>query len=151
MRLIAGKTVMELGCGNGRFTKVASQSAKMVYGLDWARSNLFDDSFENVIFVQSDALKADFPKVDVACSGDVLEHFKPDDVPNLIQKLHESAEINFHVIACYDDKHSHLTIQPKEWWLAQFQKLDPAYKLFNDGGEKRDIAIISNLVGAGGA
>ncbi len=144
MKIIDGKTVMELGCGNGRFTQIAGQSAKHVYGLDWARSQLFDDSADNVEFVQADALKANFPKVDVACSGDVLEHFKPEDVPGLLAKLHDCATVNFHVIACYDDKHSHLTVESKEWWLAQFQKLDPSYRLLNAGSEKRQVAIVSN-------
>ena len=147
MQMIGGKTVMELGCGNGRFTQVASETAKHVYGLDWARSQLFDDSSDNVEFVQADALKATFPTVDVACSGDVLEHFKPEDILGLIAKLHECATVNFHVIACYDDKHSHLTIESKEWWLDAFQKHDKAYKLFNAGSEKRQVAIVSNWAG----
>lgn len=145
--LIAGKTVMELGCGNGRFTEIARKTAKHVYGLDWARSDLFDDSAENVEFMQADALKATFPKVDIACSGDVLEHFAPGDMSGLLARLHECATVNFHVIACYDDKHSHLTIEPKEWWLEQFQKLDGSYRLLNSDDAvsgKRLIAVISN-------
>lgn len=144
MTLIAGKTVMELGCGNGRFTSKAAETAAQVYGVDWAKSPQFDDSPDNVTFIQADALKAELPKADIACSGDVLEHFRPEDVPGLVKKLHECATVNYHVIACYDDKHSHLTIEPKEWWLEQFAAHDPNYKLLNDGTEKREIAIVSN-------
>ncbi|QKV18816.1 class I SAM-dependent methyltransferase [Oricola thermophila] len=142
--LIAGKTVMELGCGNGRFTAKAAKTAAHVHGVDWARSPQFDDSPDNVTFVQADALKAELPKADVACSGDVLEHFRPEDIPALVRKLHASAPVNYHVIACYDDKHSHLTVKPKEWWLEQFAVHDPNYRLLNDGTEKREVAIVSN-------
>ena len=144
MTLIAGKTVLELGCGNGRFTSKAAETAAQVYGVDWARSPQFDDSPENVTFIQADALTATLPSADVACSGDVLEHFKPEDVPGLVKKLHNCATVNYHVIACYDDKHSHLTVMPKEWWLSQFAAHDPKYRLLNDGSEKRAIAIVSN-------
>ena len=144
MTLIAGKTVLELGCGNGRFTSKAAETAAQVYGVDWARSPQFDDSPENVTFIQADALTATLPSADVACSGDVLEHFKPEDVPGLVKKLHNCATVNYHVIACYDDKHSHLTVMPKEWWLGQFAAYDPKYRLLNDGSEKRAIAIVSN-------
>ena len=144
MTLIAGKTVLELGCGNGRFTSKAAETAAQVYGVDWARSPQFDDSPENVTFIQADALTATLPSADVACSGDVLEHFKPEDVPGLVKKLHDCATVNYHVIACYDDKHSHLTVMPKEWWLGQFAAHDPKYRLLNDGSEIRAIAIVSN-------
>lgn len=144
MTMIAGKTVLELGCGNGRFTSKAAKTAARVYGVDWARSPQFDDSPENVTFIQADALTATLPSADIACSGDVLEHFKPEDVPGLVKKLHDCATVNYHVIACYDDKHSHLTVMPKEWWLDQFAAHDPKYRLLNDGSEKRAIAIVSN-------
>jgi SAM-dependent methyltransferase len=143
--LIAGKTVMELGCGNGRFTAEAAKTAAHVYGVDWAKSPQFDDTPENVTFVEADALNAPLPAADVACSGDVLEHFKPETIPGLIAKLHACAPVNYHVIACYDDKHSHLTVEPKEWWLEQFVAHDPKYKLLNDGSERRPIAIVSNV------
>jgi cyclopropane fatty-acyl-phospholipid synthase-like methyltransferase len=142
--IIGGKSVLELGCGNGRFTAKAAAAASHVYGMDWARSPEFDDSPENVTFIEADALTVAMPSVDVACSGDVLEHFRPEDVPGVIAKLHGCATANYHVIACYDDKHSHLTVEPKEWWLAQFKALDERYRLLNDGSEERPVAIVTN-------
>lgn len=144
LQMIPGKRVLELGCGNGRFTAKAAETAEHVFALDWAKSPQFGSSRENVTFIEGDALSLTFPQADIACSGDVLEHFKPGDVPALVEKLHRCAPVNYHVIACYDDRHSHLTVKPKEWWLEQFSVHDPAYRLLNDGTESRDIAIVSN-------
>jgi len=144
MRLIAGKTVLEFGCGNGRFTRQAASVASHVTAIDWARSPDFKDMPANVAFTQDSVLTAELPAVDMVCSGDVLEHFKKDDLARLLPRIHAAGIANYHVIACYDDHHSHLTIEPKEWWLAQFQALDPTYRLLNDGSEYREIAIISN-------
>ena len=138
------KTVLEFGCGNGKFTRKVAKVADRVIALDWARGSAFDSMPGNVTFVQDSVLTAKLPSADIVCSGDVLEHFDKSDLADLLPKIHAAGQINYHVIACYDDNHSHLTIEPKEWWLAQFQAIDATYKLLNDGTEDRDIAIVSN-------
>ena len=145
MQLATGRIVLEFGCGNGRFTRLVATVAKIVIALDWAKSTGFDDMPGNVEFVQDSVLTAKLPKVDIICSGDVLEHFEKADLKNLLPRIHAAGKVNYHVIACYDDNHSHLTIEPKEWWLQEFQSLDTNYRLLNDGSEYREIAIISNI------
>lgn len=142
---LAGKTFAELGCGNCQFISRVAPHAEKAYGIDWAKSEGAASVPANVTFLQGNALTIEFPVVDVFCSGDVLEHFSPADISTILHKLHESARYNYHVIACFDDNHSHLIVQPKEWWLAEFKKLSSDYRILNLGTELRDVAIISNI------
>ncbi len=121
--MIRGKTVIEIGCGNGRFLREASKVAKSVHGIDWAISPCMDGLPSNVTFSRTDLLSEPIPKADVLCSGDVLEHFPEDELDALIEKILLAAPAQHHVIACFDDNHSHLTIKKPDWWLRRFQEI----------------------------
>lgn len=120
VKLSKGRSIAEIGCGNGQFTKLIADKIKKVYAFDWARSPSLADLPENVRFIQGDIRKTEIPNVDVLCSADVLEHFPPNDLPPLIAKFSAAAKVQHHVIACYDDGHSHLTVMPPSAWLALF-------------------------------
>ena len=151
LELIADKKyriVREIGCGNGAFSSAIAKSVDKVIGLDWAKSPDFPEAF-NIVFEQKDITKADLEAVDLNCSADVLEHIEPEKLPLLIKSLNESSKANFHVIACYDDGHSHLSIFPPDAWLFLFKQVDPNYRILDISIRHDDISnivcVVSNI------
>ncbi|WP_082477254.1 class I SAM-dependent methyltransferase [Rhizobium sp. Leaf371] len=126
-----GGTVVEIGCGNGQFSKLMAGSVQKVHAFDWALSPGMISTPDNVRFHQGNILQLKLPPVDLACSADVLEHFTPQDLPGLIAKICSSAMAQYHVVACYDDGHSHLTVMSPAGWLATFWRFCPDATLLN--------------------
>jgi SAM-dependent methyltransferase len=122
-------TVLEVGCGNGRFLREVAPHVQSVVGADWAISPLTVDMPHNVKLMKLDVAKEAIPSADLVCSADVLEHFAPESINTIIGKLHISGKYNYHVIACYDDLHSHLTIVSPGEWLHYFQRHSPLYRI----------------------
>jgi len=139
-----GESLLEVGCGNGRFLREAAQHWREVVGLDWARSPLIAPILRdcaNVRFVQADARSFSWPRrFDLVASADFLEHLPPEALTATISNLHRTGRFNFHKIACYDDGHSHLSIHPPDWWLARFRALAPdaGYRLHRVTARKGD-------------
>ena len=149
LEMTCGKTVIEIGCGNGQFLREASKIAKSVHGIDWAISPCMDDLPPNVTFSQADLLSEPIPNADVLCSGDVLEHFPEDVLDALIETILLAAPAQYHVIACFDDNHSHLTIKKPDWWLRRFQEIgnrefhcESRYRKRNRIFRRNQVAII---------
>lgn len=142
-------TIVEVGCGNGQFLRAIAGKVRNVIGLDWARSPLLGQLPENVTFQGTNVLADNIPKGDICCSADVLEHFEPHALPGLLKKLHESAPINYHVIACYDDGHSHCAVLHPGQWLGLFRSLDPSYEIAaiipRRGKLDQIVCVITNL------
>lgn len=130
--------IREVGCGNGAFISEIAKHVHRAIGMDWAASPLFPIR-DNIEFVQEDLTVAMLEHVELNCSADVLEHIAPEKIPQVINKLHQSAHFNFHVIACYDDGHSHLSIMPPDAWLSIFRQNSENYKI-------ADISIRRNNI-----
>ncbi len=128
IRRAGGRSLLEVGCGNGRFLELAAKEWDRVYGIDWARSPILDKILENnekIDFARSDINDWTFDdQYDVIISADVLEHLKEDDLRPLIKKMLRSGRVNYHKIACFDDGHSHLSIFSPERWLDIFQSVE---------------------------
>ncbi|MEB2187934.1 class I SAM-dependent methyltransferase [Xanthomonas campestris pv. campestris] len=122
--------VREVGCGNGAFVAEIAKSVPRVIGLDWARSPDFPEG-ENIEFSQQDLTSSTLEHVDLNCSADVLEHIQTHELAELTQSLHRTARFNFHVIACYDDGHSHVSIFPPDVWLHLFRHQSPDYRIYD--------------------
>lgn len=141
------QTLREIGCGNGAFLDAASQHIPKVIGVDWARSPLLPQK-PGIEFLQADITKAELPEVDVNCSADVLEHLPFESLNDTLAHLHRSATVNFHVIACYDDGHSHLSIFHPDEWLHMFRRLDQRYHIFDltvrHGDVHKVVCVITN-------
>lgn len=144
--------VIEIGCGNGRFLRKIASLVPNVIGLDWARAPQLAVIPNNVEFRTADVLKDDIPTGHVCVSADVLEHFEPHALPALVKKLHEAARYNYHVIACYDDGHSHCSVFHPGQWLALFKTISPDYRLVatitRPGRPDRIACVITNISGA---
>lgn len=146
-------TIAEVGCGNGRFLRKIAPLVPRVIGLDWARSPQLAVLPQNVEFRPTDVLKDDLPAADICVSADVLEHFEPQAIPALLRKMHGSARYNYHVIACYDDGHSHCSVFHPGQWAALFKTISPDYRLIATitrlGHADRIACVITNIPGAG--
>ncbi len=123
------KTIVELGCGNGGFLKAIAKHVDCVTGIDWAKSPLLEPLPENTTFAQRDVLTEDVPAADLVCSADLLEHFAPEEIGSLLTRMNNAAARQYHVIACYDDGHSHLTVMPPGAWLATFRRVEPSFTI----------------------
>lgn len=148
------RSLMELGCGNGRFLRTIAGSVQNIIGLDWAQSPLLGQLPPNVHFQRADVLTDPLPHADMCCSGHLLEHFAPDVLPSLIAKLHGSAKHNYHVIACYDDGHSHCSVLNPGQWLGLFRSVSETYEiaaiLSRRGRPDQLVCVISNIPKAAG-
>lgn len=131
-----GKSILELGCGNGMFLERAAAHWSRVAGLDWARSPVLDGVLAraiNVEFVQADVLTwKPAEHFDIVASADFLEHLPPALLADALRQIHGFGRAQFHRIACYDDGHSHLSIYPPEHWLRLFSDVAPGeYRLLS--------------------
>lgn len=146
---IAPRTIVEIGCGNGRFLRAVAPYATQVIGVDWAHSPELVDLPDNVNVLGVNVVTGPIPAGDVICSADVLEHFAPRDIDAVVSKLVGAGRFQHHVIACYDDGHTHLSILPPAAWLAIFRKYCPTAYLAAVDYRRRDptqiVCIVSNL------
>ena len=142
-------TVVEIGCGNGRFLRAIAPHAVRVIGVDWAQSPELFDLPANVSVLQANVVAGAIPAGDLVCSADVLEHFAPRDVDGVVTKLAGAAPYQHHVIACYDDGHTHLSILPPAAWLAIFRRHCPTAYLAEVDYRRNDptqiVCVVSNL------
>lgn len=117
-------TILELGCGNGRFLEAAANHWTSVTGVDWAKSPYLEKVLRekgNVNFIQTDISVLKLTQsYGLVVSADFLEHLPTNLLPSVIAESLRAGRFNFHKIACYDDGHSHLSILPAESWLELF-------------------------------
>jgi SAM-dependent methyltransferase len=143
------ETVVEVGCGNGRFLRAMAPHATRIIGIDWAQSPELENLPDNVEVRRVDVVSGEVPAADLVCSADVLEHFAPVDVLPLVAKLARAGRLQHHVIACYDDGHTHLSILPPAGWLAAFRKYCPTAYLSDVSYRRHDpaqvVCIVSNV------
>lgn len=146
---IAPRTIVEIGCGNGRFLRAVAPYATQVIGVDWAHSPELVDLPDNVSVLRQNVATDAIPAGDLICSADVLEHFAPRDIDPVVSKLVGAGRFQHHVIACYDDGHTHLSILPPAAWLAIFRKYCPTARLAAVDYRRCDptqiMCIVSNL------
>jgi peptidoglycan hydrolase CwlO-like protein len=154
VKQLPGSSIAEFGCGNGRFLEAAASHFADVYGFDWAEAPHLCDvvgRHSNVHFEKRDLVR-EFPKIrtHIASSADFLEHLMPSDVGRVIRQMHRSAAVNYHVIACYDDTHSHQTLMPPEEWLRLFRQCSPDYYVLRawhrDNDPNKLVCIVTNYV-----
>lgn len=125
-------SIVEIGCGNGRFAIEAAKHFKAVTAIDWATSPIVLNSElpANLDYVVADVFKISIPEADAVVSADFFEHLSIDRIPLLLEKLSSAAPVQFHKIACYPDSRKlHLTLQSPEEWLAMFKEVDVAFSI----------------------
>lgn len=149
----SGGTLVEIGCGNGRFLDAAAPHFTRLIGCDWALSPVLREVLarhRNVEFWPCDATQDALPAgADIVVSADVLEHFPPAQLPAALARIDAIAPRAYHKIACYDDGHSHLAILPPHQWLKLFRDCDPAYELLATQIRRGDAAQRVAVIGKG--
>jgi SAM-dependent methyltransferase len=128
---VSPKSLLEVGCGNGRFLAAVKGRVERVIGVDWARSPILDELGVSADFELRDITIDELPRADLVCSADVLEHIAPHLLLETVQRLDRAGHEQFHVIACYDDGHSHLSIMGPQAWLGLFQSVSQRYLLID--------------------
>jgi SAM-dependent methyltransferase len=142
-------SVLEVGCGNGRFIAAIQGLVPHVLGVDWAESPILTQLGVLSKFKKCDITRDALPSADMVCSADVLEHIAPDLLPATLRRLHEAGNEQYHVIACYDDGHSHLTIMDPHMWLRAFRSFSDRYILVGcrhrRGDQSQMVCIIATF------
>jgi len=142
------KSVLEVGCGNGKFLHAGAKIFDEIVGVDWAESGELANLPDNVSFARANILELEFEnnQFDLVCSADVLEHFPTEEIEGLVKKLIDAGKYNYHVIACYDDNKSHLTIWKPQQWLNLFHRIDPSFRMKDKFFRNRgDVCVITNM------
>jgi SAM-dependent methyltransferase len=146
---MAPKSILEVGCGNGRFLAAIRDRVDRVIGVDWAKSPVLDELELSPHFELRDITRDELPQADLVCSADVLEHIPPDLLQPTLQRLHSAGHEQYHVIACYDDGHSHLSIMEPNAWLRVFRGISQRYQIIDTrlrrGDPAQTICVIATF------
>jgi SAM-dependent methyltransferase len=137
---VAPKSLLEVGCGNGRFLAAIRDRVDKAMGVDWAKSPILDELGLSEHFELRDITRDELPKADLVCSADVLEHIAPDLLQPTLLRLHSAGREQYHVIACYDDGHSHLSIMDPDAWLQAFRVVSQRYQIVDVRRRRGDPA-----------
>lgn len=116
------KTVLDYGCGAGDAYRQPHRLHRD-WGLKWFDVTLYDPAFPD------HAEKPD-GRFDVVLCSDVLEHVPEAEVPAFIGTLFAHAKKHVWASVCCrpakktfpDGRNLHVTLQPIEWWRAQFEE-----------------------------
>lgn len=152
LRQWGGQSLLELGCGNGRFLQLAAEHWPRVVGVDWARSPFIEQTIASrpgISFVQADILEwTPDGRFDLVVSADFLEHLPPDKLGDILKRIHGFGRRHYHRIACYDDGHSHLSIHPPRRWIELFEVAAPGcYRLLSCDPRKGDKSKLVITIG----
>ena len=123
LRALGLNSIIECACGNGEFSEVLAPHVSRYWAMDWAASPYLPHSTPGFQHLRWDAYTDTLPQADLLCSADFLEHIREAELNTVLGRMLAAAPRQFHVIACYDDFHSHLTIEPPEWWLARLRQV----------------------------
>jgi 2-polyprenyl-3-methyl-5-hydroxy-6-metoxy-1,4-benzoquinol methylase len=127
------QTILEVGCGNGRFLELAAKHFKTVHGCDWARSPRIDGIVRENPQVNFHAVdlceSVPHCSVELVVSADVMEHIPPASLLTALRRIDGLAPKQFHKVACYDDGLCHLSIMNPLQWLQTLQQIDAHYVL----------------------
>jgi SAM-dependent methyltransferase len=144
---MAPKSVLEVGCGNGRFLAAIRDRVDRAIGVDWAKSPILDELGLSGHFDLRDITRDELPRADLVCSADVLEHIAPDLLQPTLHRLHKAGREQYHVIACYDDGHSHLSIMEPDAWLKAFRAISHRYQIIDVRRRRDDPAQTICVIG----
>jgi SAM-dependent methyltransferase len=137
---VSPRSILEVGCGNGRFLAAIGGRVESITGVDWAQSPILDELGVADNFKKSDITRDELPVVDLVCSADVLEHVAPDLLLPTLERLHRAGREQYHVIACYDDGHSHLSIKEPCAWLDAFRSVSERNRIIDIRPRRDDPA-----------
>jgi len=131
--------MLDLGCGNGLVVSYLHSKGFNIRGVDITLAGLDTKyiSYNNETIPVSKAGRELFVKAplwempfgndefDLTFSCDVLEHIPPEYVENVLKEICRITKTTtYHIIATFEDRDFHPTVQPIEWWREQFSKVN---------------------------
>ena len=110
------QTILDFGCGKGTMMsevqKKFPNKTRIGYDPGVEKHNSYPE------------------KVDFIYSVDVIEHIEPEFLDNVIERLFQTADLQYHNIACHpakkklpDGRNCHLTIEPPSWWESKIRQI----------------------------
>lgn len=125
------KSLIDIGCGQGRFVNIVAEYIPKVYGCDIASvaTNKVIPN-DKITYLDGEAKSIPLPDKAVECltSFDCLEHCLPEDIDAIIKEFDRvSTKYYIFSISYVHDSHDgiplHMTVQPEEWWVDKLKVL----------------------------
>jgi len=87
---LSGKTVVDVGCGDGFLTKLFAREAEFVYGIDNSSEQIEKTAhLHNVKYVLADMKCFQFPTVDMIFSPFVLNYLQTAELKPQLQRFYD--------------------------------------------------------------
>ncbi|MBT8341608.1 MAG: DUF268 domain-containing protein, partial [Desulfatitalea sp.] len=124
------QSLLDVGCGYGRFCHAATQFVPKVMGLDIASvasGNVIGNPA--IEFIDGEAKRLPLPDhaVEWITSFDCLEHCLEEDIDTVLSEFDRVATKGFVLSISYDpdylaDVPLHMTVKPEPWWLEKLSR-----------------------------
>jgi|GEM_PF-309804 len=124
------RSLLDVGCGYGRFCDAAARFVPRVIGLDIASvasGNIIDNPA--IEFIDGEAKKLPLPdrSVEWVTSFDCLEHCLEEDIDTILTEFDRVATKGFVLSISYDPDHCagvplHMTVRPEAWWIEKLRR-----------------------------
>ena len=119
---------MELGCGTGQLIDMLRMGGIDAVGIDISEFVAKD----NPHITQGDVTEVEYPKADLICSFDILEHLTEEGINKVLDKCKGYPTI-FHSISISDENYgdvtflkdmdkTHISMHSPAWWVAKIYK-----------------------------
>ncbi len=124
------KSVLDVGCGYGRFCNAITDFVDKVYGIDIGSvvtGNVIKNDKINFIDAEAKNIPLADGEVEWITSFDCLEHALPEDIDDIFKEFNRVATKGFilsisYVSDCHHSLNLHMTVQPEEWWIEKISK-----------------------------
>lgn len=131
VRQLAPKSLLDVGCGGGRFCNDVSEFISIVYGLDIASvetGHIINNP--KIKFINGEAKDLSMfedGQIDWITSFDAIEHCLEKDIDTIFSEFNRVAQKGFILSISYDECRYqniefHMTVKPKSWWIDKIKK-----------------------------
>lgn len=127
-------TVLDIGCGMTQMIKRMADKGLGAFGCDISSVVVEKQSkLGNIVFWGdvTQGLEFEDNQFDVVCAFDVMEHIQPEAIEFVIKEIARIARHRILLTIAYTPARAkgtkgeqlHLTIQPQEWWIKQWEQV----------------------------
>lgn len=122
VKLLSPKSVLDVGCGGGAWSREFVKHGCSVVGIDRWKCGF---SHEQFVFKQEDLThRTEFPKADVAICLEVAEHLPEREAEPLVRDLARAADVVVFAAGIpLQGGLGHINEQWQSWWCAKFRKV----------------------------
>jgi glycosyltransferase involved in cell wall biosynthesis/SAM-dependent methyltransferase len=124
------QSLLDVGCGYGRFCDAASRFVPRVIGLDIASvasGNVIDNPAIKFIDGEAKSLPIPDRSVEWVTSFDCLEHCLEEDIDTVLAEFNRVSTRGFIMSISYDPDSCagvplHMTVRPEVWWIEKLRR-----------------------------